>query len=439
MPHRNLIKNMMKSYITILLCSLALFSNVDAKILWEKVWFEHNSYYILEIDKADTSNLMALVGIGGFYTQVLKSIDAGKSWNIIFNDTTFILPVHYPFSMSYPEKDFAIVMCDSGTFLKTNDGGAKWQKGDIKELHSENFTTMVTMFDKNNGLIYGSKKLFISHDGFETYKQIYFPVYVPVLDFQMLSSNFIFAMTVYYDGNPNYDEKFFKSSDGGESWTEYYYPDYIFPRKICFIDTLFGYTAGSASTGLGDNRYDLIYRTSNGGKTWDKVLDTLCWPPYGLQDIDILDRNTAIAVGQFGKIYWTHDGGNSWQRDSNTLIEDGIPATLRVCILGENTALIGDWKNRIWRSYLTTDVEDDVPDSDQMISPNPAYDFIGISVGANDRSPLQSSIKVFNVFGQKLMTVGVQNFDPIRIDVSGLPPGMYFVRIGDRVSKFIKV
>jgi hypothetical protein len=44
-----------------------------------------------------------------------------------------------------------------------------------------------------------------------------------------------------------------------------------------------------------------------------------------------------------------------------------------------------------------------------------------------------------NVFGQTVLSVGVQNFEPLRVDVSGLAPGMYFVRIGDRVGKFVKL
>jgi photosystem II stability/assembly factor-like uncharacterized protein len=436
----------MNKLLIIALIVIGTYSFASSKILWEKVWFEQNSYYIKEVDRADSLNLMALVGIRGFYTQVLKSINAGKTWNIVFNDTTFILPVHYPFSMSYPEKDFAIVICDSGTFIKTTDGGISWKKGEIKEIFSSNVRSIVSMFDKNSGIIHANKKLFISHDGFETYKQIYLPVYGPVLDFQMLSPNFIFAMTVYYDGSPNYDEKFFKSNNGGESWTEYYYPDYVFPSSIKFIDTLFGFTAGGERTGLGDNTYDYIYRTTNGGETWTKVLDTLCWPPYGLEDIDVLDRKTAIAVGQFGKIYWTHDGGDSWQRDSNALIVDQIPATMRVCILGENTAIIGDFHNRIWRSYLATDVESEqVHIVDQLISPNPATDFIDVCYPPLERGSGGVDIKIMNVFGQILTTPSLRDTPPwkggekVRIDVSGLAPGMYFVRIGERVGKLIKL
>ena len=48
-----------------------------------------------------------------------------------------------------------------------------------------------------------------------------------------------------------------------------------------------------------------------------------------------------------------------------------------------------------------------------------------------------------NVFGQILSTPVCSAATPTsggqRIDVSGLAPGMYFVRIGDKVEKFIKL
>jgi hypothetical protein len=51
----------------------------------------------------------------------------------------------------------------------------------------------------------------------------------------------------------------------------------------------------------------------------------------------------------------------------------------------------------------------------------------------------QSDIKIFNIYGQNVLSVGDQNLEPLRIDVSGLALGMYFVRIGDTVQKFIKL
>jgi hypothetical protein len=53
-------------------------------------------------------------------------------------------------------------------------------------------------------------------------------------------------------------------------------------------------------------------------------------------------------------------------------------------------------------------------------------------------------VRIFDVYGQTVSPAGggVSSADGggcIRIDVSGLPQGMYFVRVGDRVEKFVKI
>lgn len=78
-----------------------------------------------------------------------------------------------------------------------------------------------------------------------------------------------------------------------------------------------------------------------------------------------------------------------------------------------------------------------------FISPNPATDFIEISVGVGHAEPLQSEVRIYDVFGQSVSTPNPTPALPasregVRIDVSGLVPGMYFVRIGDKVGKFVK-
>ena len=82
---------------------------------------------------------------------------------------------------------------------------------------------------------------------------------------------------------------------------------------------------------------------------------------------------------------------------------------------------------------------------ESIISPNPASDYIEISVRENGHLPLQSEIRIYDVFGQIQTTPSVRDTPPyqggekVRIDVSHLASGMYFVKIGDKVSKFIKI
>ncbi len=78
-----------------------------------------------------------------------------------------------------------------------------------------------------------------------------------------------------------------------------------------------------------------------------------------------------------------------------------------------------------------------------QILPNPASDFIEITKPSEGWEPSEGSIRIFNVFGEAVST-SVCSADTSagggqRIDVSGLPSGVYFVRVSDKVAKFVKI
>ena len=394
-------------------------------------------------------NVIATTSYGRF-RQILKSTDAGISWGNVFEDSIdYKSPKQtWPRDMSYPTNNFCIVSCDSNYFLKTIDGGKTWKENQIDTLFEDRGLQHVSMFDDKFGIMTSRHYMFISDDGFESWKHLPLPGWYTIISLQMISPDIITFIGVVYDGSPNYDEKFFKSTDRGKTWAEYPYPNYIFPYRIRFLDSLTGFIAGSDQIVGGSKYADLIYKTTDGGESWWNILDTICILPFGLQDMDMFDKENGIAVGQFGKIYWTHNGGNTWERDSNHLIYLEEPPTMRTCMIGKNTALIADYSNRILRSSLIPDgvVEKEAISDEFSISPNPAEDFIEISKPSEGSEPSEgslNSVRIFNVFGETVFT-SVCSADTSagggqKIDVSGLPSGVYFVRVGNKVSKFVKI
>jgi len=108
------------------------------------------------------------------------------------------------------------------------------------------------------------------------------------------------------------------------------------------------------------------------------------------------------------------------------------------------TSEIGDFfteKPTSVDNYLNTNLS---------LSPNPATDYITIFISeinptVNRRvDKVNHKIQIFDILGIEVSSAGgsvneVDGGGSIRIDVSNLPAGVYFIRIGDKVEKFLKM
>jgi hypothetical protein len=113
-----------------------------------------------------------------------------------------------------------------------------------------------------------------------------------------------------------------------------------------------------------------------------------------------------------------------------------------------------DW-SEVWkfRTKKSTGVRYSDDDRGIVVSPNPASDFITISELNNGLKPIVHKVQIFDVLGlevsQTPSSVITGNSggnstqtvasELLRIDVSHLPAGVYFIRIGTRVEKFVKM
>ena len=86
----------------------------------------------------------------------------------------------------------------------------------------------------------------------------------------------------------------------------------------------------------------------------------------------------------------------------------------------------------------TTEVIEE-KNNENFIYPNPAENYIEINVEAIHELPLQE-ILIYNTIGECVMVeeTGLIPVSTIRIDISKLLPGVYFVRIGNELKMFVK-
>ncbi len=103
--------------------------------------------------------------------------------------------------------------------------------------------------------------------------------------------------------------RIYRTSDGGNSWQAFQTPfnsSWFF--DIDFVDQSVGYAAGGTYFGT---HTDLLVRTMDGGVTWDSITSNSGLFGYTIDHIDFVDMNTGFLAGHSG-LQKTVDGGSSF-------------------------------------------------------------------------------------------------------------------------------
>ena len=185
-----------------------------------------------------------------------------------------------------------------------------------------------------------------------------------------------------------------------------------------------------------------IFKTINKGIDWVEVSKDI--PESNrINSVYFIDEVIGWASGydtiqNYAFVYSTIDGGNSWQEDlkiSNSKFYDfTISNNNKIWIRGNNSLL--------YNLDLPTGINEQT-NTNFLIYPNPSTDIITLNCKSSNGFEI-SSIVIYDIMGVKIdMTefniIQVHSENGIRIDASKLNTGVYFVKIGDRIEKFVKL
>ena len=82
--------------------------------------------------------------------------------------------------------------------------------------------------------------------------------------------------------------------------------DDITLRKVLFISEDIGFAAGGKRF-----EHGYLYKTNNGGDTWELKHDVV---DYNLYEVFFIDSLNGVLVGESMRYYYTEDGGDTWTR-----------------------------------------------------------------------------------------------------------------------------
>jgi len=339
------------------------------------------------------------VGISaGAGNEVYKSLDDGETWEVVD---------------MIDSRSSDIALGKDGAFFITNttrgilrsiDNGENWEyvlerAGLFRKIASSpNGTLFATEQDGSNNYIHRSS------DNGTTWDSIASPMDLTIYQMGMMSDQIGFASK---------GAELIQTTDGGASWDlidEDFDGDF---RVFEFLNDQTGWIATRVA----------LYQTKDGGMNWDSLTAV---PDNFLNGIAFKDEQVGWLIGgdsRQGYIYKTIDGGATWELDFKAPyvlydieISDRAEDQLVVCgaggqmIYGSIGVVAGGrspWETQSLSVY-----------------PNPGNEYIQF-----DQDFKNATLKIYNDLGQLVLEKNWKNENAPQIDMSDFPIGKYYIQV----------
>ncbi len=364
--------------------------------------------------------------IGGAQDNGTKMVDGGSTIDLTGGDGMQPL-INYgdPSNMWYTSYQ-------NGSVSMTNDGGATYNS--ITDIIGESgawVTPYVLHPTDPATLLLGYKKIYVTHDNGSSWSDL-----SPVLDTNSFLDRIAIANT-----NPNYVYACLYDNNVGQ--------------PFIYHTTDFGATWNTIATPFSSYISDLIIDPKNENriwvtcpwygitKVWSYNLLTHLWSNQNgsLPDVPVncivIDSSTGTRyVGTDAAVFYRDTTMLNWALYNNnlpTVHVDDLHINYTTNELWAATFGRGMWKS-VKHDHTTTGVLPVFMTQNIRLYPNPASTQITIQ----STNKLINNISITNMVGQNVYSSSY-NENKVTIDISALPPGVYFVKTnGSDVKKFVK-
>jgi hypothetical protein len=406
-------------------------------VIWEQIYYQEENEAPWKIESPDSLDCLVFIFHQNFL-KIISSTDGGNYWDIlideIWNDVT--IPPPYPLNpedMQYPAKNYLYVTFFNGVIKASRDRGKTF---DTLQLPTTYPLVFLHMADSICGITSTRQQIFYTEDGWRTFTEFKFDTteikYIKGL--YVHSPDKIDFISSHGIEGPIY----YRTTDNGETWNKIKLSDSkISLQKLFYLNERIGWIAGKEKNNVGDQGYDVLFKTTDGGDTWLLNYRKENEPVFGLHDVNFTDEKNGVAVGQFGKILRTTDGGENWFREYYTNQGNGLPLSMCVGKIGSEP-IIGVHLRGLFRMPRKTEVNENQSFTEEVsVYPNPFDEYVNLKINA----PIIDNtvfIEIFSPDGKIIESTHLTNMNgdgSIRFKPEITASGVYIYKItsGDKV------
>jgi len=351
------------------------------------------------IDQIDSMNIVVYGNGGGtpedpFYVFILRTTDGGANWKQV----TPPVPDGEikGISFSTPEEG---ILTGYGSVFHTTDGGTHWNTAPFSEGGGWQCQDYGDQHDRLFRIVTG--ETYTTTDGWHSYDST-----GPIVSDSGLRSQYMYDYCSFGMG-----------------------------------DTMLAYGWHNFNT-LG--AHACIARTTDGGRHWATSFDDTTYPPGYVYSMSDVDRDTIVAggTGYQNAVLRSTDNGRSWKMDSLLCADTSFSVTQNNGIglnsEGELCGAFNGFSNTpgefgtealiIGRKINADVASTNRNNGNVVVFPNPSTTSITI----------RGMVHLFDAMGRNVQTAMIATDGAITEDISPLPTGLYFIRVGTTQTKFVK-
>ncbi len=362
--------------------------NTQPSLTWNEVYGGDGGYVLFD---PTNPKIVYTEYVNG---AIQKSVDGGKNWNQIFNQTGYWLT---PYVMD-PQNDNVLYTATSKVY-KSTDGGSNWTAISADLESSSDLVTTMSISPVEDTVIYA-------------------------------------GISGYRGGDTPNSNYLFVTKDGGTTWTNITanLPDSTNFCRVTADPTHKGVAYLAVLVGAQGTYSPHVLRTMDYGTTWTAIASTsngFARVPTKVVCVDSL--NGYIYAGTYAGVYRSTDNGATWAIYGNGLpnaVVDGMAIQYST-----NTLIVGTHGRGAWQVSALTGIATPVQIPTNFVVdqnyPNPFNPSTVISYQLSRTSHV--TLKVNDILGRQVATLadGEQSEGKhlVTFEAKGLPSGVYFYRL----------